>query len=131
MAESDLQEQEFLEKKLHEAIEEAWAKANIARDEALKGTETSPKKVWLAAEAAEYSCLLYSLTYGLEDVIPPLKETKGLDSKILIDESLEALKLFRDRPMAKHEEAYRILRNAARGFQTAYMDSLKKQRKSR
>ncbi len=131
MAESDLQEQQFLEKKLHDAIEEAWAKANVARDETLKGTETSTKTVWLAAEATEYSCLLYSLTYGLEDVIPPLKGTKGLDSKTLIDESLEALKLFRDQPIAKHEEAYRILRNAAHGFQTAYMDSLKKQKKPR
>ncbi len=131
MAESDLQEQQFLEKKLQEAIEETWAKANAARDETLKESESSAKKVWLAAEAAEYSCLLYSLTYGLEDVTPPLKETKGLDSKTLVNESLKALKLIRDQPMAKHEEAYRMLRNAAHGFQTAYMDSLKKQKQPR
>lgn len=121
MTETESQEQQLLEDKLHAALEEAWTKANAALEEAVKGDENAAKKVWLAAEAAEYSSLLYSLTYGLEDVDPPVRKTKGRDTTELVKESVEALNLIRTRKQTEPQEAYGMLRNAAHSLRTAYL----------
>src|SRR5712692_1964859 len=61
------EEQRMLEEKVGKALEEARAKLDAAIDHLSKGGAESEKKVWWAEEAAEYSSLLYSLTYSLED----------------------------------------------------------------
>ena len=64
------EEQRMLEDKVSKALEEARTKLDAALDHLSKGGTESEKKVWWAEEAAEYSSLLYSLTYGLEDEDP-------------------------------------------------------------
>ena len=125
MAEADDQEQRVLETKLNKALEEAWTKANAALEDTTKGVEGSAKKIWLAAEAAEYSSLLYSLAYGLEDVDPPPPEKKGLDTLSLVKESVAALSQVRTPGRLKREHAYETLRNSVHGLRTAYLNSLK------
>ena len=125
MGEADDQEQQVLEANLNKALEEAWAKANAALEDATRGLEGSAKKIWLAAEAAEYSSLLYSLTYGLEDVDPPPPEKRGLDTLSLVKESVAALGQVRTPGRLKREKAYETLRNAVHSLRTAYLNSLK------
>lgn len=131
MAEADEQEQRVLEANLNKALEEAWTKANEALEDATRGLEGSAKKIWLAAEAAEYSSLLYSLTYGLEDADPPPPEMKGQDTFSLVKESVAALSQVRRSDKRKREQAYSTLRNAVHGLRTAYFDSLKNAERSR
>lgn len=131
MSEAESQEQQLLEEKLRLALEDAWTKARDALEEAAKAPEAYGKKVWLAAEAAEFSSLLYSLTYGMEEVNPPLRETKGRDTLSLVKESVEALNRIRTGKKAEHKETYETLRNAAHSLRTAYLTSLKATGKSR
>ena len=131
MTETESQEQQLLEEKLRTALEEAWAKASAALEEIVKGDEGDAKKVWLAAEAAEYSSLLYSLTYGLEEVDPPVREAKGRDAADLVKESVEALNLIRAGKQTDQREAYGMLRNASHSLRTVHLASLKKRQGSR
>lgn len=131
MAEQDSQEQQLLEEKLHLALEEALAKASAALEEVAKKREGYGKKVWLAAEAAEYSSLLYSLTYGLEDLDPPLRVTKGRDMLSLVKDSVEALTLIRTGKREEHKETYAKLRNAAHSLRSAYLADRRATGKSR
>ena len=84
----------MLEEKTGKALAEARTNLDIALDE-LSGSGTDlVKKVWLAEEAAEYSSLLYSLTYGLEDEDPPTPVRKrNTDPSMLVRESDEQLRL--------------------------------------
>ena len=131
MEEADDQEQRVLEANLNKALEEAWTKASEALEDATRGLEGSAKKIWLAAEAAEYSSLLYSLTYGLGDADPPPPEMKGQDTFSLVKESVAALSQVRTSNKRKQEQAYSTLRNAVHGLRTAYLNSLKNAERSR
>ena len=131
MAEADEQEQRVLEANLNKALEEAWTKANAALEDAARGLEGFAKKIWLAAEAAEYSSLLYSLTYGLEDMDPAPPEMKGKDTLSLVKESVAALSQVRTSNKRKQEQTYSTLRNAVHGLRTAYLSSLKNAERSR
>ncbi len=131
MGVADDQEQRVLEANLYKALEEAWTKANAALEDATRGLEGSAKKIWLAAEAAEYSSLLYSLTYGLEDADPHPPEMKGQDTFSLVKESVAALSQVRTPDKRKREQAYFTLRNAVHGLRTAYLSSLKNAERSR
>lgn len=125
MTETESQEQALLESKLQAALEEAWNKANEAQNDIAKGGAADEKKLWFAAEAAEYCCLLFSLTHGLENENPPLRETKGREEAELVKESVELLGLIRT---GKQEpaEGYRMLRDAAHGLRTVYLARPKK-----
>ena len=84
----------MLEEKTGKALAEARTKLDIAMDELSRGGPVLVKKVWLAEEAAEYSSLLYSLTYGFEDVDPPAPVRKrNADPVALVRESDEELRL--------------------------------------
>jgi len=131
LAEADEQEQRVLEANLNKALEEAWTKANAALEDAARGLEGFAKKIWLAAEAAEYSSLLYSLAYGLEDVDPAPPEMKGKDTLSLVKESVAALSQVRTSNKRKQEQTYSTLRNAVHGLRTAYLSSLKNAERSR
>ncbi|HEY4822572.1 MAG TPA: hypothetical protein VIH83_02680, partial [Candidatus Bathyarchaeia archaeon] len=128
---ADDQEQRVLEASLNKALEEAWTKANAVLEDATRGLEGSAKKIWLAAEAAEYSSLLYSLTYGLEDMDPAPPEMKGKDTLSLVKESVAALSQVRTSNKRKQEQTYSTLRNAVHGLRTAYLNSLKNAERSR
>lgn len=82
----------MLEEKVSKALEEARIKLDAALEYLSKEEKDSEKKVWLAEEAAEYSSLLYSLTYGLEDEDPPVPVRKrNAEPTALVKEASDAL----------------------------------------
>ncbi|HEV2119638.1 MAG TPA: hypothetical protein VGS11_05990 [Candidatus Bathyarchaeia archaeon] len=86
------EEQRMLEDKVSKALEEARVKLDVALENLSKVEKDSEKKVWLAEEAAEYSSLLYSLTYGLEDVDPPVPvRRRNAEPTALVKEASDAL----------------------------------------
>lgn len=110
---------------MNKALEEAWVKAKAALEDTADGPEGSAMKIWLAAEAAEYSSLLYSLTYGFEDEDPPPAGNKTEDKLSLVKDSVGCLRKMREAARLTHLETYRLLREAAHGLKTAYLSSLK------
>ncbi len=103
----------MLEEKVGKALEEARAKLDVALDHLPKGGAESVKKVWWAEEAAEYSSLLYSLTYGLEDEDPPVPVRKRNAEPIpLVKESAESLRLAIELRGKSSLEGYQYLRTA-------------------
>jgi len=126
VAENSSEEKKFLEEKVDKALEEAWSKVNIAVESTAKRLEQSTMTLWLAAEAAEYSSALFSLAYGLEDLDPEVKITRGRDFLELVKDSMEALKRARELRPKSVAEAYTSLRTAAGYLKAAYLDQSKK-----
>ncbi|OLD12183.1 MAG: hypothetical protein AUI50_07050 [Crenarchaeota archaeon 13_1_40CM_2_52_14] len=115
------EEQRMLEEKVGKALEEARTKLEMALDSLSKGGADSEKRVWLAEEASEYSSLLYSLTYGLEDEDPPVPVRKrNAESIPLVKESAESLKLATELRGKLPLEGYRHLRNAVYKLRQAH-----------
>jgi hypothetical protein len=115
------EEQRMLEEKVSKALEEARAKLDAALDHLSKGGTESVKKVWLAEEAAEYSSLLYSLTYGLEDEDPPLPVRKRNAEPIpLVKESSESLFRATELRGKSSLEGYTYLRTAVYKLREAH-----------
>src|SRR5438034_9922843 len=86
----------------------------------------STMTLWLAAEAAEYSSALFSLAYGLEDLDPEVKITRGRDFLELVKDSMEALKRARELRPKSVAEAYTSLGTAAGYPKAAYFEQSKK-----
>ena len=126
MAENSSEEKKFLEEKVDKALEEAWSKVNIAVDSMAGKPKESVMVLWLAAEAAEYSSALFSLAYGLEDLDPEVRITRGRDFLELVKDSMEALKRARELRPKSVAEAYTSLRTAAGYLKAAYLDQSKK-----
>ena len=126
MAENSSAEKKFLEEKVDKALEEAWSKVSIAVESTAKRLEQSTMTLWLAAEAAEYSSALFSLAYGLEDLDPEVRITRGRDFLELVKDSMEALKRARELRPKSVAEAYTSLRTAAGYLKAAYLDQSKK-----
>lgn len=124
-------EQKFLEQKLERALDDAWSKVNIALDETSKSSADFAKGIWFAAEAVEYSSLLFDLRYGLEDVEPDVKIRKGEDPIVLIKDSLDLLKRARATRERSTADAYVNLRTAADYLKAAHLDQVKKSSKKR
>ncbi len=115
------EEQRMLEEKVGKALEEARAKLDGALDHLPKGGTESVKKVWWAEEAAEYSSLLYSLTYGLEDEDPPVPVRKrNADPIPLIKESEESLRRATELRGKSSLEGYQYLRTAVYKLREAH-----------
>ncbi len=115
------EEQRMLEEKVGKALEEARAKLDAALDNLSKGGIGSEKKVWWAEEAAEYSSLLYSLTYGLEDEDPPVPVRKrNAESIPLVKESSESLRRATELRGKSPLEGYRYLRTAVYKLREAH-----------
>ena len=107
------EEQRMFEEKVGKALEEARAKLDAALDFLSNGGTEPAKKVWLAEEAAEYSSLLYSLTYGLEDEDPPVPVRKRNAEPIpLVKESSESLHHATELRGKSSLEGYQNLRTA-------------------
>lgn len=129
MSNGSLFEQKSLEPKLEKALDEAWSKVNTALDKVSKSSVGYAMEVWLAAEALEYSSLLFNLTYGLEDLKPVVKPRKQEGSLVLIKDSIELLKRAREGRRKVAADAYVNLRTAADYLKTAHLDQLKKSTK--
>ena len=115
------EEQRMLEEKVGKALEEARAKLESALDHLSKGGAESEKKVWWAEEAAEYSSLLYSLTYGLEDEDPPVPVRKRNAEPVpLVKESSESLRCATELRATSPLEGYRYLRTTVYKLREAH-----------
>jgi hypothetical protein len=115
------EEQRMLEEKVGNALEEARAKLDTALDYLSKGGTESEKKVWWAEEAAEYSSLLYSLTYGLEDEDPPVPVRKRNAEPIpLVKDSAESLRRATELRAKSSLEGYQYLRSAVYKLREAH-----------
>lgn len=115
------EEQRMLEEKVTKALEEARAKLDAALDLFPNAGAETVKKVWLAEEAAEYSSLLYSLTYGFEDEDPPVPVRKRNAEPIpLVKESSELLRRATELRGKSSLEGYRNLRTAVYKLRQAH-----------
>ncbi len=123
-------DQGMLKEKLDKALEEAWSKTNLALSETSKRSRGFAKGIWAAAEAVEYSSLLFSLTYNLEDVDPAVDDRKGHDSVSLVKESIQSLRRVSKTREHSSVEAYQNLRTAVHYLKTAYLDQVKRKTKS-
>ena len=102
-------------------MEEARTKLDAALDHLSKGGTESEKKVWWAEEAAEYSSLLYSLTYGLEDEDPPVPVRKrNAEPTSLVKESAESLRRATELRGKSSLEGYQNLRTAVYKLRQAH-----------
>lgn len=115
------EEQRMFEEKVGKALEEARAKLDVALDHLSKGGTDSVKKVWWAEEAAEYSSLLYSLTYGLEDEDPPVPVRKrNAEPAFLIKDSVESLRRATELRGKSSLEGYQYLRTTVDKLRQAH-----------
>jgi hypothetical protein len=115
------EEQRMMEEKVGKALEEARTKLDAALDHLSKGGVESEKKVWLAEEAAEYSSLLYSLTFGLEDEDPPVPVRKrNAEPTPLVKEASESLYRATELRGKSSLEGYRYLRTAVYKLRQAH-----------
>jgi hypothetical protein len=119
-------DQILLEKSLREALEEAYTKTSIAISESSTRGDDFIKKVWAASEAVEYSSLLFSLTYDLQDYDPEVERRRGVDPASLVKDSLQPLKVAIDTRSQSSRKAYESLRIAAYYLRTAYLEVSKK-----
>jgi hypothetical protein len=129
LSERSTVEQEFLETKLERALDDAWSKVNIAIDKTSNSSADVALGIWLAAEAVEYSCLLFNLRHGLEDVDPAVRIRKGEAALVLIKDSMELLKRAREGRWRSATDAYVNLRTAADYLKVAHLDQVKKSTK--
>ncbi|HEX9196629.1 MAG TPA: hypothetical protein VF906_02425 [Candidatus Bathyarchaeia archaeon] len=131
MSERSTAEEESLESRLEKALEDAWSKVNIALDRTSRSSADVALEIWFAAEALEYSSLLFNLTYGLEDVKPAVKLRKGEAALVLVKDSMELLKQVREGRRWSVPDAYVTLRTAADYLKVAHLDQVKKSTKKR
>ena len=122
-------EPKLLDSRLEKALDDAFSKVNIAHDRVSKPSANFVMEVWLAAEALEYSSLLFNLTYGLEDLKPVVKSRKHESAIILIKDSMDLLKRTREGRHKSAADAYVNLRTAADYLKTAHLDQIKKSTK--
>ena len=120
-----------MESKLESALDDAWSKVNIALDKTSKTSADVAIEIWFAAEALEYSSLLFNLTYGLEDVKPTVKLRKGEAALVLVKDSIELLKRARERRNRSAADAYVDLRTAADFLKSAHLEQVRKSTKKR
>jgi hypothetical protein len=121
-------DQGFMEENLTEALQEAWDKANIALSAYSKDPSGSEKKLWLAEEAADYSSLLFALTYQLEDFDPPVA-TKGVDTRGLVNNGVQSLRQAIAIRTKSPKEAYTSLRVAVTCFRKAHLETTPKRKR--
>jgi hypothetical protein len=124
-------EQKSLESKLEKALDDAWSKIKIALDKVSKPSANFAMELWFAAEALEYSSVLFNLAYGLEDLKPAVEPRKHEAAIVLVKDSMGLLKLAREGRQKSAAEAYVNLRTAADYLKTAHLDQVKKFAKKR
>jgi hypothetical protein len=98
---------------------------NIAFDKTSRASPDLSMGIWLAAEAVEYSSLLFNLRYGLEDLDPDVRIRKGQEPLVLIKESMALLKRAREGRDKTAGDAYVNLRTAADFLKAAHLRQIK------
>jgi hypothetical protein len=124
-------EQKLLESKLEEVLDDAWSKVNVALDKTSNSSADIALAIWLAAEALEYSSLLFNLAYGLDDLKPAVKPRKHEAALVLVKDSMDLLKRAREGRQKSATDAYLNLRTAADYLKAAHLDQVKKSTKKR
>jgi hypothetical protein len=124
-------EQKLLESKLEEVLDDAWSKVNVALDKTSNSSADVALAIWLAAEALEYSSLLFNLAYGLDDLKPAVKPRKHEAALVLVKDSMDLLRRAREGRQKSATDAYLNLRTAADYLKTAHLDQVKKSTKKR
>jgi hypothetical protein len=115
-----------LETRLDSAFQETLSKTQLAITETENQDPSFVKKIWLATEAAEYTSLLYSLTYDLQDCDPEVGKRRGEDPIVLLKDSLRILKLaIGKRSQGAVKNGYENLRTAAEFLKTVYLEQTK------
>jgi hypothetical protein len=114
-----------MEERLNAALDEAWAKVNVALDQMTRESGDISMSIWAAAEAVEYASLIFNLTHGMEDIDPRVKTKRKRDLLVLVKDSVESLKRARELRRKSATEAYESLRNAADNLKTVYLDKIK------
>src|SRR5438128_10552360 len=109
-----------MESKLEKALEDAWSKVNIALDKTSRSSADVAIEIWFAAEALEYSSLLFNLTYAVEDLKPTIKPRKGEAALVLVKHSMELLKPARGGRQVSAAGAYVELKTAADFLKSAH-----------
>src|SRR5215471_7390896 len=127
---ASLPNQTILEKLL-KALDEAWTKLHVAINTPVNESKLLELNAHFAAEAVEYSSFLFSLTYGLEDFDPVVRVDKKQEPIALLKDSVDPLKRARELREKSPEEAYTSLRTAAETLQVAYLNQVKKMKKSK
>jgi hypothetical protein len=118
-------DQEFMEENLTKALQEAWDKANIALLAYTKDPSDSEKKLWFAEEAADYSSLIFALTYQLEDFDPPVL-MKRVDTSGLVNNGVQSLRQAITMRTKSPKEAYARLRVAVTCLRKAHLETIPK-----
>lgn len=126
MSEPVLERRKTLQEKASNAIEEAWAKANITLQQFSGARPVTEMSLWQAAEASEYACALYSLAHDLQDFDPAVKIEKKQDPSELVKKSVDELKTARSLQATSYKEAYASMRVAADRLKVAYLERTKR-----
>jgi hypothetical protein len=124
-------EQKLLESKLEKALDDAWSKVYVALGKTSDSSTDFALEIWLAAEALEYSSLLFNLAYGLDDLKPAVKPRKHEAALVLVKDSMDLLKRAREGRQESATDAYINLRTAADYLKTAHLDQVKKSTRKR
>ena len=127
MSKTLLDDQEFMEENLTKALQEAWDKANTALSAYAKDPSDSEKKLWFAEEAADYSSLLFALTYQLEDFDPPVA-TESVDTRGLVSNGVQSLRQAIAMRTKSPKEAYARLRVAVTCLRKAHLETIPKRK---
>ena len=122
---SEQAEQEILEDNLDRALAEARVKIEKAVESLSSNVAGYEKDVWAAAEACEYSSLVYSLTYNLEEAAFPASKKENLQPLAVAVGASQSLASIRSLRATKDKnsilEGYRLLREAADRLRTSYL----------
>lgn len=115
-----------LETSLTNAFEETLSKTQLAITAMENQSQDLVKKIWLAAEAAEYTSLLYSLTHDLQDYDPEIVKRRGEDPIGLLKNSLRILQQASGkRSLGASKNGYELLRTAAEFLKALYLEQTK------
>lgn len=122
-------EQEVLEGNLDKALADAEFKIQKAIESLSVNSQGNEKDVWAAAEACEYSSLVYSLAHNLEDqAVSPSKveSPEPLATMMEARQSLDRIRTLRkDGEKDSILEGYRTLRETADKLRISYLSLAK------
>jgi hypothetical protein len=129
---SEKSELEKLFAKLDKALLEARDKTERAATSTTKTSQDYEKEIWAAAEACEYACLMYVLTYNIEgtNASPPSK-VEDLDVSKALSQTILTL----ERTLADRQgkgpilDGYKLLRRDADLLRSSYLSMTRPKQK--
>ncbi len=120
-------EQQVLLEKLEQTLAEAELKTKKALESTTKKDPGRIKDLWAAAEASEFSSLIYALAFGMEDSKTITRAVEIGNSSEAIKEAFDALqktKALLVKGRLEHTlDAYDSLRHATDTLRSAYLST--------